>query len=153
MDYEIKNLRSEDRDLLLSLERKHLRAQQMDELEAQMQEWKSRWREEALDHYLPQGWSFGIFDSATGELQAYFIAKVIPFFRSYTQVLWVERFFSSSPAMQQDLLELIYRYAREKHLQQVMFEGEQFADMEIVGKRSQALTAAFHILKTTRNED
>ena len=153
MSYVIKGLREKDVDKILKFERMGLRMDGLGELEAQMEEWKSRWREEALYHYLPQGWSFGSFDEVTGELEAYFIGKVIPFFRSYTQVLWVERIHSDNPQMKMELIEVAYRYAREKHLQQVMFEGNEYRNLEVAGKCAQAAGGEFYIIKTTKNED
>lgn len=150
---EIKSLREEDIEQILNLERAKLKAQGLDEIYAQMQEWKSLWREESLRHYLPKGWSFAIFDKQTNEIQSYFIAKVIPFFRSYTQVLWIEHLNATSIEQSEALFEVAYRYSREKHLQQIFFQDISWKEFSISGKTPQALNEEFYYMKTTRNED
>lgn len=150
---EIKSLRIEDAEQILALEREALAAQGLDEIHAQMQEWKSLWREESLKHYIPKGWSFGVFDQDSGKLQSYFIAKVIPFFRSYTQVLWIEHINANSIEQSEALFEVAYRYSREKHLQQMFFSNCSWIDFSLSGKSPKKLDEEFYYLKTTRNED
>lgn len=150
---EIKSLREEDIGQILGLERAELQSQGFEEIYAQMEEWKSLWREESLQHYLPKGWSFGVFDSNTKALESYFIAKVIPFFRSYTQVLWIEHVNAKNLEHSEALFEIAYRYSREKHLQQMFFQDNAWKEFSISDKSPKKLDEEFYFIKTTRNED
>ena len=117
---QMQSLRPEDLESILALEKSKALADGSDEIEASMKEWSSRWRREALEHYLPLGWSFGVFDN--DKLQSYVIAKVIPFFRSYTQVLWIENITTKDKLDKAQLMDVLYKYSKEKHLQYVMMD-------------------------------
>lgn len=153
MNLVVKSLRDDDVDLILQMEKKSLLDSGMDEISADMESWKSRWRQEALMHYIPKGWSFGVKEEFTGEIQAYFIAKVIPFFRSYTQVLWIERFHSSNSLAREQLLEVAYKYAREKHLQMILFDGFQLNSQESELYKSFPVEVNWTGIKTAKNKD
>lgn len=99
-----------------------------DETERELAAWNSRWRKEALNHYLPMGWSFICRDtsqqstfSSEGQLVGYFIAQPLLFFDGNTQTLWVEHLQFSSLQARDELCDLAYRLSREKHLQRVIF--------------------------------
>lgn len=153
MNFEIKNLREDNSEEIFALELSLLRAKGMDELEAQMESWKSRWREESLKHYLAQGWCFGAYDESTKKLEAYFTAKVVPFFRSYTQVLWIEHFHALNPLARDMLLEVAYKYSREKHLQMIMFDGLELNTKEKELYKAFSVDSIFTGIKTAKNKD
>ncbi len=99
-----------------------------DDSERQLKSWNARWRRESLEHYLQMGWSFLARDTDTksdrhpeGELVGYFIAQPLLFFDGYTQSLWVEHVAYSTLKSRDELCELAYKLAREKHLQKVFF--------------------------------
>ncbi|MGE3682467.1 MAG: hypothetical protein AB7G93_12145 [Bdellovibrionales bacterium] len=110
-----------------------------DPMDREMQSWNARWRQEALEHYLPLGWSFGAFetetetDTETGididteaeqSLRGVVLAQPLLFFRGLTQTLWVEHFSFTTPRAGVLLLETLYAWARDKHLQCVLMEDE-----------------------------
>jgi hypothetical protein len=124
MPVEFKVLRLEDKDRILALEKAvAAAAPDFNPLEAEMASWHARWRPEALDHYLPLGWSFGAFDPDRNELKGYLLAQPLLFFRGLTQSLWVEWLRASDPAVAASLAEVAYKWARDKHLQQVLYSG------------------------------
>lgn len=102
-----------------------------DESERMIASWNSKHRPEALKHYLALGWSFLIRDPGTtssysseGLLVGYFIAQPLLFLDGQTQSLWVEHVQYSSLQARDELCELAYKLAREKHLQRVYFPNE-----------------------------
>ena len=56
-----------------------------------------------------------------GELVGYFIAQPLLFFENQTQSLWVEHLQFNSLQVRDELCNLAYRLAREKHFQRVYF--------------------------------
>lgn len=90
-------------------------------VEQEMSTWDARWRAEALDHYLSQGWSFGIQNE--GNLLSYALIQPVLFFRGLTQTLWVEWLSAETPESEQKLVEVVYRWARDKHIQAVVMES------------------------------
>jgi hypothetical protein len=101
-----------------------------DEMEREIKSWNSRWREESLKHYLPMGWSFltrQVEDKSNdeGKLVGYFIAQPLLFFDGHTQNLWVEHISYSTLQVRDELCEIAYKLAREKHFQKVFFPESQ----------------------------
>ncbi len=130
-----------DMDQILNLERKRLSLEFGDDMMAQMQEWHARWRKECLEHYLPKAWCFGIFQGE--ELKSYFLAQVLLFFQGHMQVMWLEHLqtavdyvgdIEDSRNLQfaiedkKVLIDIAYKYAREKHLQKLMFDQKSWID-------------------------
>ncbi len=113
-------LLSTDKELLLNFELQRLSSQIEDEMEREMNSWSARWRGEALDHYLPMGWSFGCFKNDS--LEGFVLAQPLVFFRGLTQTLWVEHLAFVSEAAGHSLVDTVYRWARDKHLQCVLLE-------------------------------
>lgn len=124
---------------ILNLERKLLAPQFEDSMLAEMHEWHARWRKECLEHYVPKAWCFGIFEGE--QLKAYFLAQVLLFFQSNMQVMWLEHLQTDSEyvpgadaktqashaeADKKYLLEIAYKYAREKHLQKLVFDNQDW---------------------------
>jgi hypothetical protein len=118
---EPKILNLQDPPLIIEFEKSYLQSRIHDENEREFHSWHASWRQESLNHYLPLGWSFGLFDSATKKLVGYFIAQPQLFFRSMTQTLWVERLTGTSADVVAELIELAYRICREKHFQKALF--------------------------------
>lgn len=113
---------------LIDFEQRKLQEQITDEAERAIHSWNARWRQEALEHYVPIGWSFLVRDSAQasefspeGALLGYFIAQPIMFLDGNTQSLWVEHLQFSSLKVRDELSDFAYRLCREKHLQKVYF--------------------------------
>lgn len=94
-----------------------------DAMDQEMASWTARWRPEALTHYLPQGWSFGAF-AADGRLAGYVLAQPLLFYRGLTQTLWVEDLQFADVTVGKQLLEVAYKWARDKHLQCVLLESQ-----------------------------
>jgi hypothetical protein len=99
-----------------------------DENDRVLASWHARWRQESLEHYLPLGWSFLVRDedaqssfSSEGKLVGYFIAQPMLFIDGLTQSLWVEHLSYASLQARDQLCELAYKIAREKHFQRVFF--------------------------------
>ncbi len=118
-DFQILNL--SDLEEIESFERKKLVEQIADPIEQELASWKAPWRKESLEFYAGLGWSFVARDSASGQFLGYFLAQPFLFFDGYTQTLWVEHLHCSSIQVRDQLCEIAYKVAREKHLQQVLF--------------------------------
>ncbi len=112
-----------DKELLLQFSRARLEAKVDDSMEREMQSWSARWRPEALEHYLPQGWSFGVFRGDL--LEGYFLAQPYLFHRGLTQTLWIEKFAYNSDEAARLLIDTGYKWARDKHFQCVLIEGSE----------------------------
>lgn len=134
MPVELKVLRLEDKDRILALEKTvAAEAPDFNPMEAEMASWHARWRPEALDHYLPLGWSFGAFDPDRNELKGYLLAQPLLFFRGMTQSLWVEWLRAADREIAASLAEVAYKWARDKHLQQVLYAA---GDSETSGNQT-----------------
>lgn len=106
-----------------------------DPMEREMQSWSARWRGEALDHYLPHGWSFGAFKDS--QLCGFIMGQPFLFCRGLTQTLWIEHVECASPEIEARLLDIAYRWARDKHLQCLLREGPDGRLIEIKSARFQ----------------
>lgn len=113
---------------ILDFEQRKLAEQILNEEDRALLSWNARWRKEALEHYIPMGWSFLARDTAVtsefsdgGLLMGYFIAQPLLFLDGQTQSLWVEHLQFSSLQVRDELCDLAYRLSREKHLQKVYF--------------------------------
>lgn len=117
-------IQTDDLESLQKMEETKLAEQYSDEMERMMAVWNSKFRVEALEHYIGLGWSFLAHDKETRQLQGYFIAQPLLFFDGQTQTLWVEHVQYISEAARDGLCELAYKLGREKHLQRVYFPKE-----------------------------
>lgn len=106
---------------ILSFSREQLSMVCKDEVELRFLEWKAPWREESLRHYQQTGWSFYILDEKDEALKGYLLGQMLLFFRGKTQSLWIEHISAKDAEIFQRLIEISYRWARDKHLQQVLF--------------------------------
>ncbi len=93
-------------------------------MEAELQSWSAPWRQESLEHYLPQGWSFAAI-AEDGQIVAYALAQPVLFFRGLTQTLWVEHFEFATPEAGLQVMDTLYRWARDKHLQCVLVDNSE----------------------------
>ena len=75
-----------------------------------------------MNHYLPQGWSFGAF-GADGRTRGFVLAQPFLFHRGLTQTLWVETLEFDDAAVAKALVDTVYRWSRDKHLQCVLVES------------------------------
>ncbi len=123
----LRTIMSEEIDSILNYESLKLNEGTGADLDRQIQSWNARWRKESLEHYLAMGWSFLAKDAELtnndkeGELVGYFIAQPLLFFDGFTQSLWIEYLSYSTLKARDELCDLAYRMAREKHLQKVYF--------------------------------
>lgn len=140
MSYEIRILQLADRDTILQYERQKLMTSEPDDMERQMLEWHAPWRNEALEHYLPLGWSFSV--SSGAGLEGYFLAQPQVFTRGLTQTLWVERIQFNSGEVLAMLLEVAYKLCREKHFQQLLLGDSRglLGEMSEAGRQHELLT-------------
>ena len=118
---DIRILLLEDKEAIMQFENERLARTAPDPMEREMKVWDARWRGEALEHYLPQGWSFGCF--AEMKLAGYFLGQPYLFHRGLTQTLWIEHLSALSPAVACQLVETAHKWARDKHLQTVLLEN------------------------------
>lgn len=124
-----------DLDEILNFETLKLAESLTDDTERTLASWHARWRRESLEHYLPLGWSFLVRDQdiknsfaaanpGEGALVGYFLAQPFLFVEALTQTLWLEHMSFSSLQARDELCDLAYRVAREKHFQRVIFPNQ-----------------------------
>ena len=116
-------------------------------IEKEMLSWHAPWRREALSHYLPQGWSF--VKKKDGKIIGYVMAQPILFFQGWTQTLWVEHVAGIDEKTGIEMLEIAYRWAKDKHLQKVFFKQElPFASLVDFGTKN--IEGALFSMNTTK---
>ena len=95
---------------------------EMNEMDFMMKIWESRFRKEALEHYLKLGWSFLAYERL-GEkeiLKGFFLGQPFLFFEGQTQTLWVELIMAVDYKIEAELTEIAYKLSRDKHFQKVI---------------------------------
>jgi hypothetical protein len=135
-------------DEILEYESKKLKETIANENDRMLASWNSRWRKEALDQYLPQGWSFLIRDGE--QLMGYFIAQPLLFFDGQTQSLWVEHLQHSSLQVRDQLCELACKLSREKHFQRVYFPNISTLANSLGPYKPEAWNSQTLMVKTTK---
>ena len=122
MELHPKILGLSDLELILDYEQAELQKTVSDDMEREMAGWHAPWRKEALEHYLPLGWSFGLFETPNENpiFHGYFLAQPQLFVRGLTQSLWLEHMNFDSDESGRQLLDVAYRFSREKHLQSLL---------------------------------
>lgn len=120
-NWHLRIAQTEDLESIYQFELNKLGETIKDESERMMAVWSSKFRREALEHYLPMGWSFIAIDPDDQEIGAYFLAQPMLFIEGQTQSLWLEHIQFSSIEARDLLCELAYKLAREKHFQRVYF--------------------------------
>lgn len=118
---EIRILLPADQDLVAAFARARLEQSASDQMEVEMHSWVARWRPESLAYYLPQGWSFGAFQS--GKMVGFILGQPLIFFRGLTQTLWIEELIFTKSEIGLELLETAYKWSKDKHLQCVLVES------------------------------
>lgn len=113
---EIKIINLDNLDEIMDFEMRQLTGEGF---EREMKAWHAPWRKEALQHYLPLGWSF--IKKVNGQIVGYVIAQPLLFYKSWTQVLWVEHVSALDPAVGSEMIQIAYQWAKDKHLQKVFF--------------------------------
>ncbi|NJL25209.1 MAG: hypothetical protein HC902_08550 [Calothrix sp. SM1_5_4] len=113
----------QDKERILTFAKAELARAITDPVERDMQSWSARWRPEALDHYLPLGWSYGAFDGG-GSMIGYILGQPLLFYRGLTQTLWIEGLGYDGEETAGALLETAYRWARDKHFQTLLLEPD-----------------------------
>jgi hypothetical protein len=121
----------ENLEEILAYENNKLKDIYPTEIEQSLVRWNSRWRQEALEHYLKLGWSFILRDrelpstfSTEGALLGYFLAQPLLFLDGQTQSLWIEHISFANLATRDRLCEFAYKLSREKHFQKVYFPSQ-----------------------------
>jgi hypothetical protein len=119
---DLRILQPADKDAVLEFAKSRLAARVSDPSERELESWSARWRPEALDHYLPLGWSFAAY--RRDELVGFILGQPLLFFRGLTQTLWLEIVEANDPQTEAALLDCAQRWARDKHLQCALMDGE-----------------------------
>lgn len=117
----IKVLRVDDLESILAYERKCLEQQIPEAVERELASWHAPWRREALEHFLPLGWSFAIWEKEYSGLMGYVLAQPLLFFNGFTQSLWVERLGFSNEDVARQLVDVVGKTCKEKHFQKIIF--------------------------------
>lgn len=115
-------------DLELLLKWEYQQMGTMEEHAQMLAGWSAPWRQESLEHYLPKGWSFGLFQNE--QLHGYFLAQPILFVRGLTQTLWVEHIAGLTFETVMECVDISVRVARDKHLQVALLRWQNHKEME-----------------------
>lgn len=134
---------------VIDYEEQKLLQLQEDETERMFKAWHAKWRKESLEHYLPMGWSF-VAKNDQGAIVGYFLAQPLLFIEGFTQALWVEHLQFDSVQIRDELCELAYKIAREKHLQKVYFPKESNIEDSVRRYKSENWDPKMLSVKTTR---
>ena len=140
----------EDLPEVLELEHKKLVEAYPDETERMVAGWNSKFRIEALNHYVPMGWSFLAREQETNKLMGYFIAQPLLFLDGQTQSLWIEHVQHCSLQARDELCELAYKLGREKHFQRVYFPQEQGVANSLTGFKPESWQPGTLLVRTTK---
>jgi hypothetical protein len=135
---------------VLDFENKKMLEIYPDEMERVIAGWSSRSRVEALNHYIPLGWSFVARDNDSHAILGYFIAQPLLFLDGQTQSLWVEHIQYVSLQARDELCELAYKLGREKHLQRVYFPHEEGISNSVKSFKAETWQPGTLAVKTTK---
>lgn len=119
-----------------------------DDFQAEILSWSAPWRQEALSHYLPMGWSFGLFENDL--IKAYALAQPQLFVHGLTQNLWVEHLFYNTEEEAQALLDLLYRTCREKHFQTLRLKDSSWVKFLPISVKPLDDKTEVHTFKTAK---
>lgn len=133
---------------ILDYENKKLKEAIANEEERTLASWHAKWRKEALEQYIPLGWSFLIKDE--DQIMGYFIAQPLLFFDGQTQSLWVEHLQHSSLQVRDQLCDLACRLSREKHFQRVYFPNVSTIANSLGPFKPQSWNPQTLMVKTTK---
>jgi hypothetical protein len=150
MNLHFKVILPEDLQEILNLENKKMNELFPDEMERMIAGWNSKFRIEALNHYIPLGWSFLARELETDSLMGYFIAQPLLFVDGHTQSLWVEHIQYISLQARDELCELAYKLGREKHLQRVYFPQDNGISNSVTSFKPESWQPGALAVKTTK---
>lgn len=157
MSLQLRVIEPKEIEDLLAFERRKMQDLIPNEMEREIQSWNARWRKEALEHYIPMGWSFLALDEVQksaenpdGLLVGYFLAQPLLFLQGQTQALWVEHIQYSSLQVRDELCELAWRLSREKHFQKVYFPDNSAVANAVQKFKSEAWNPQALEVKTTK---
>ena len=142
-------IQADDLQDIQDLENRKLQEAYPDEMESMMAGWNSKFRVEALNHYIGLGWSFLARDEEN-KLMGYLIAQPLLFFDGHTQSLWVEHVQYCSLQARDELCELAYKLGREKHLQRVYFPNDNGVPNSVKSFKPDPWTPGTLSVKTTK---
>ncbi len=111
---------TEDLENIFSFAENKLKTTIPDDMERMMAIWESRFRKEALEHYLRLGWSF-VAEDKNHNVIGFFLGQPLLFFQGQTQTLWVEFILANDDVIKMNLADIAYKLSRDKHFQQVLF--------------------------------
>lgn len=144
-------------DEILDFESRKLKEHFPDEIERSIQSWHSKGRRESLEHHFPRGWSFLARDqsqpsefSPDGLLVGYFVGQPLLFFDGQTQSLWIEHLQYSTLQARDELCDLAWRLAREKHFQRVYFPNTPALSATLKAMKAEDWSPQVLMLKTTK---
>lgn len=149
MSLNLKVIQLSDLDQILDFEKKKLIESVTDEMDREFAAWNSRWRREALEHYLPMGWSF-LAKDLDETLIGYFIAQPMLFIDGQTQSLWIEHLQFSTLQARDELCELAYKLAKEKHFQKVYFPQQNTIENAVKALKAEVWAPPVLQIKTTK---
>ena len=139
----------DDLDAIYGLAESQLKVQIPNDMERMMKIWESRFRKEALEHYLKLGWSF-VAEDDTRQLKGYFLGQPLLFFEGHTQTLWVEDVKAMNSEMVSELVEIAYKLSRDKHFQRVILPASLQAALENKNIKFQKTVDSTLWCKTTK---
>jgi hypothetical protein len=143
-------IQADDLQDILDLEERKLKEAYPDEAERMIAGWNSKFRIEALNHYIPMGWSFLARDQENEKLMGYFIAQPLLFLDGQTQSLWVEHVQHCSLQARDELCDLAYKLGREKHFQRVYFPNDNGVPNSIKSFKGDSWQPGTVSVKTTK---
>lgn len=149
MSQQIVILKPDNIEQVLTLDSMRLSKLHSDPVDLEFAKWQSRSRREAVEHYLPMGWSFGLWRDT--ELLGYFLAQPLLFYSGMTQSLWIEAVVSGDTAVDFQLIDTAVRLAREKHFQQVLFSDCEKHMSLLKDLKGLPLTDTIFMVRTTKS--
>lgn len=122
---------SSDLDAIYLFAEARLKVEIPNDMDRMIKIWESRFRKEALEHYLKLGWSFIAEDEAQ-TCVGYFLGQPLLFVEGHTQTLWVEDVQSNTNEISAELVEISYKLSRDKHFQKVILPmaAQSFLEMK-----------------------
>ncbi len=142
-------MQTQDLEQILEFETNKMQEAFPDEMERMFAQWNSRARKEAMEHYIPMGWSFIAFDDEK-KIVGYFLAQPLLFLDGQTQSLWVEHIQHVSLQARDELCDLAYKLSREKHFQRVYFPNVNGVSNSVSTFKPENWAAPVLMVKTTK---
>jgi len=152
MSFVYKVMTVENIEEIIQLEKSKIKDQFLSEVELDMNSWTAKWRKESLEFYAQSGWSYVSFEQNDSgqKIAGYFLAQPLLFFDGQTQSLWVDYISYSSLQARDELSDLAYKLAREKHFQRVYFKNENSVVNSLKKFSCQSWNADTFFISTTR---